>query len=90
VHCHNKLIVVDDEKVVVSSQNWSDSAVSKNREAGLLIDYPDLAAYYTSIFESDWSTAQKKIPKPGRAEAGIETVATGNFVAVVPADYQEV
>ena len=90
VHCHNKLIIVDNEKVLVSSQNWSDSAVSKNREAGLLIQYPDIAEYYSSIFESDWSTALQFIPKPGKAEAGIEEVAAGNFMSVVAADYQEV
>ena len=31
VHCHNKMILVDGKHVLVSSQNWSNSAVSKNR-----------------------------------------------------------
>src|SRR5262249_1964699 len=62
VHCHNKLLIVDEKTVLVSSQNWSDFAVTKNREAGLLIEYPDLARYYARIFKSDWETALKALP----------------------------
>lgn len=29
VHCHNKMIIVDGKSVLISSQNWSDAAVSK-------------------------------------------------------------
>lgn len=90
VHCHNKLIVVDKKAVLVSSQNWSDTAVSLNREAGLLIQYPDLANYYAAIFEVDWSTAQTKIPLPVKDIVAPEAVAKGNFTSVVAADYQEV
>jgi phosphatidylserine/phosphatidylglycerophosphate/cardiolipin synthase-like enzyme len=90
VHCHNKLIVVDNKAVLISSQNWSDTAVDTNREAGVLIEYPEIAKYYAAIFESDWSTAQTKIPKVGKATASPEAVAKGNFIRVSPADYQEV
>jgi len=90
VHCHNKLIVVDDEAVLVSSQNWSNTGVGTNREAGVLMRYPDIAKYYTQIFESDWSTAQKTVPKVGAEMISAESVAKGNFVEVVAADYQEV
>jgi len=91
VHCHNKLIIVDNEAVLVSSQNWSNTGVDTNREAGLLMRYPEIARYYSQIFESDWSTAQKKIPSVGGAESiSLEAVAKGNFVEVVAADYQEV
>ena len=90
VHCHNKAIIIDGKTVLVSSQNWSDSAVSKNREAGVLMTYPDIAAYYTKIFESDWSTASKTIPIPVKSVAAPETLLTGRFVKVVPADYEEV
>ncbi len=90
VHCHNKLVVVDDQSVLVSSQNWSNTGVGTNREAGLLMRFPEIARYYSTIFKSDWSTAQKKIPKPGAASAGPEKLAKGNFIEVVAADYQEV
>jgi phosphatidylserine/phosphatidylglycerophosphate/cardiolipin synthase-like enzyme len=91
VHCHNKLVLVDGERVLVSSQNWSDAAVAKNREAGLLFRYPEIAQYFAKIFESDWKTASKKIPGFRKQETVTpEAVARGNFVEVRAADYQEV
>lgn len=90
VHCHNKLIVVDDEAVLVSSQNWSNTGVGTNREAGVLMRYPDIAKYFSKIFLSDWSTAQKTIPKVGAETISVEKLAKGKFVEVVAADYQEV
>ncbi len=70
VHCHNKLIIVDGTDVLISSQNWSSTGVGNNREGGVLMHYPDIAKYYSTIFESDWSTAQTKIPRPGAATIG--------------------
>jgi phosphatidylserine/phosphatidylglycerophosphate/cardiolipin synthase-like enzyme len=90
VHCHNKLIVVDGETVLISSQNWSDTAVSQNREAGLILYYPDIAKYYAEIFESDWTTASKTIPVPAGNDVTPETLAKGNYTQVSFADYQEV
>jgi phosphatidylserine/phosphatidylglycerophosphate/cardiolipin synthase-like enzyme len=91
VHCHNKMIIVDGVSVLVSSQNWSDSAVSKNREAGLLLDHKGIAKYFTEIFENDWSTAIRKLPAGQPTKAKPETVkASGRFIEVVPADYRDV
>ena len=90
VHCHNKMILVDGNTVLVSSQNWSDSAVRKNREAGILLTHKPIATYFTKIFESDWSTGIKKVPIPAKKKLKPETLARGGFVRVVPADYREV
>jgi phosphatidylserine/phosphatidylglycerophosphate/cardiolipin synthase-like enzyme len=90
VHCHNKMIIVDGTDVLISSQNWSSTGVGNNREGGVLMHYRDIAQYYATIFESDWSTAQTKIPKPGAAAIGPEALTRGRFVKVVAADYQEV
>jgi len=90
VHCHNKLIIVDGTDVLISSQNWSSTGVGNNREGGVLMHYPDIAQYYSTIFESDWSTAQTRIPRPGGATIGPEALTRGRFVKVVAADYQEV
>jgi len=90
VHCHNKLIVVDNRSVLVSSQNWSDTAVLQNREAGLMFEYPEIAKYYAGIFEADWSTAKKTLPAGAPETVSESRVAKGNFIEVVPADYMEV
>lgn len=90
VHCHNKMIVVDGKTVLVSSQNWSDSALTKNREAGLLLTHTGIAKYFTGIFENDWETAIKKLPAPARLQVEPEALRAGGFIQVVPADYREV
>jgi phosphatidylserine/phosphatidylglycerophosphate/cardiolipin synthase-like enzyme len=91
VHCHNKLIVVDGKRVLVGSQNWSDSAVLKNREASLLIEFPTLAKYFAEIFEADWETGQKTL---GQAAAtpffATASLAAGGLVRLSPGDYDEV
>ncbi len=90
VHCHNKTVVVDGEAVLVSSQNWSADAVAKNREAGLLLEYPDLARYYASIIEADWNTALHDIPPLTRDLISAAEVAQGGFVELSLGDYLEV
>lgn len=64
VHCHNKLIVVDGERVLVGSQNWSDTGVSQNREAGILLTHKGIAEYFTGLVDFDWKTGVKTLPKP--------------------------
>ena len=91
VHCHNKLIVVDERRVLLSSQNWSDSAVGKNREAGVLVDYPAVAKHFAKIFQVDWDTGQKRLPGPERLEIfGPESLATGRTVRLNWGDFAEV
>ena len=91
VHCHNKLIVVDERRVLLSSQNWSDSAVGKNREAGLLVDYPAVAKHFARIFGVDWETGIRRLREPGRPELfGPESLASGQTVRLNWGDYAEV
>ena len=96
VHCHNKLIVVDDEKVLVGSQNWSTTAITANREASLLIEHAGIASYFGRIFDADW---EMSVPEAvdsegalfGRAEAfAPEAFATGLVVRSSLRDYEEV
>ena len=50
---HNKGVIVDEKKVLISSINWNKHSPTYNREAGIIIENPDLAAYYTGAFRSD-------------------------------------
>lgn len=90
VHCHNKMILVDGQSLLVSSQNWSDSAVSKNREAGVWLSHAGICDYFTQIFESDWKTALKAPAVSGKEVVEPEALRAGGYVRVAPADYQEV
>jgi hypothetical protein len=54
-HCNNKLVIVDGRMCLVGSANWSESGVTRNREACLLIDSSEIAGYYQQIFQSDWN-----------------------------------
>jgi len=56
---HNKGIVVDGRTVLVSSANWSADGVLRNRDAGLIIDEPEIAGYFQQVFLDDWEMRAK-------------------------------
>ena len=59
---HNKGLIVDDEYVLVSSINWNFNSPNNNREAGLIIQSPEAAEYYTEVFDFDWNKDFEKDP----------------------------
>ena len=56
---HNKGIIADGKRVLVSSQNWSGDGFLRNRDAGVIIDNPEVAQYYEAIFLDDWDKRTK-------------------------------
>ena len=94
VHCHNKLIIIDDKAVLISSQNWSDSAVSKNREAGIIIYDKEITEYYNKIFDADWTMSDEPIEESLSIEANTNLEAfssePGKYVVIDACDIQEV
>ncbi len=57
---HNKGFVIDGRVVALGSQNWSGDGVELNRDATLIIYHSDVAAYFSEIFLSDWSTLAER------------------------------
>jgi len=51
VRLHAKMIIVDSERVLLGSTNWSNSSIRNNRECNLLADRPDAAAYLTAWYQ---------------------------------------
>jgi phosphatidylserine/phosphatidylglycerophosphate/cardiolipin synthase-like enzyme len=51
---HNKGMIIDDEKVLVSSINWVLGSAGRNREMGLLIHNREVATYFKRVLDFDW------------------------------------
>jgi phosphatidylserine/phosphatidylglycerophosphate/cardiolipin synthase-like enzyme len=51
---HNKGAIVDGESVLISSINWGDSAMVRNREMGLIVTSTEIATPYRSSWYADW------------------------------------
>jgi len=60
---HNKGVIVDDRAVLVSSINWNTNSPAFNRETGVIIGHPEVARYFRSVFDADWSPAVRSPQK---------------------------
>ena len=74
VKLHNKGMVVDGERVLISSFNWNHNSFTRNREAGLILRNQRIAAYFELIFLHDWkddiTAPVARIDGPATAKAG--------------------
>ena len=67
---HTKGMVVDGQRGLVGSQNWSGGGVTLNRDASLIFDDNEIAKYYREAFEIDWARASRPIiPETATTEA---------------------
>jgi phosphatidylserine/phosphatidylglycerophosphate/cardiolipin synthase-like enzyme len=64
--CHNKTIIVDGKIVMFGSHNWSNEGVRTNRDASLIFDDPQIAAYLAEIYDYDWNTLATAHPTKAR------------------------
>ncbi len=78
--CHNKGVIVDGEKVLVSSINWSYESLTQNREAGVIIESTAVAQFYLEIFNYDWSVAEQLQPSPSLP---IEYIGIGSLIVII-------
>lgn len=60
---HTKGMIVDGRRVLVGSHNWSKPGVTLNRDASLIFDDEEIAAYYAEAFEIDWDRANPVRPR---------------------------
>jgi len=86
-NCHTKGVIVDRQRVLMGSQNWSEQGISLNRDASLLFEDPKLAEYFAQIFEHDWENLASdsidiapdvelapaaEVSRPGYAKVSVE------------------
>jgi phosphatidylserine/phosphatidylglycerophosphate/cardiolipin synthase-like enzyme len=62
---HNKGMIVDNKSVLISSINWNENSVTRNREAGIIIENEEVAEYYAEVFFYDWNLSS---PQPQNQE----------------------
>lgn len=74
---HNKGMIVDREKVLISSINWNYNSVTQNRELGLIVENLELARYFASAFDYDW---KDDVTSPVADAGGDRMVAVGELV----------
>ena len=48
-------MIVDNKSVLISSINWNENSVRRNREAGIIIENENVAEYYAEVFFYDWN-----------------------------------
>ena len=64
---HNKGMIVDSEKVWISSFNWGPTSGLENREVGVVVTSSEAAGYFRSAFFYDWGgTLQDEIALLGK------------------------
>jgi phosphatidylserine/phosphatidylglycerophosphate/cardiolipin synthase-like enzyme len=56
-YIHNKGMIIDGTLTLISSINWNENSVMRNREAAVLIKSADVGRYYEELFESDWEAS---------------------------------
>ncbi len=71
--CHTKGIIVDGRRVLVGSHNWTNQGTLANRDASLIFDDAEVAAYFEEVFWFDWEHLGRRRlarrPRPATAEA---------------------
>lgn len=59
--CHTKGIVVDKRRTLLGSHNLSEHGAFANRDASLIVDDEEVAAYFSRIFQFDWDRASSRM-----------------------------
>jgi len=55
---HAKIVVIDSRVVFIGSHNWTESALSYNHEASLMVCSQDVAEDLEGYIQSIWSSGR--------------------------------
>lgn len=67
-YLHSKVVVIDDETVILGSSNWTDSALKRNQETNVLIRSKLLAREIGAVLRA----IPRQDPLPNYDEAGVD------------------
>ncbi|MFN0007229.1 MAG: phospholipase D-like domain-containing protein [Planctomycetota bacterium] len=79
--CHTKGFVIDDDVVVLGSQNLTAAGTGPNRDASLVIWDKRANKYFADLFEYDWKISDNK---PGATREMVESIRIVPSVAEAP------
>ena len=82
---HNKGMVADGSKVLVSTINWGAVSVHENREVGIVIDGEGPAGYFQKVFLRDWETSSPNGTGDPEVVTGPGNDIAGTVAVCVPA-----
>jgi cardiolipin synthase A/B len=83
---HNKGVIVDGRRVLISSINWNTNSPTFNREAGVIVESPETGMYYGRAFSDDWdSTVPVNHDDP--LQQNIKLIIAGIVICVLIALY---
>ena len=82
---HNKGLVVDRRVAVVSSMNWAHGSATENREIGLLLEDPEVAARLEAAFDDDWEGRLPDVADDHAIDDPAIVAALYAFIAVASA-----
>lgn len=86
---HTKGMVLDGQRVMIGSHNWSSQGVSANRDASIIFSEPRLAGYFREAFEIDWDraspvAARRFVREMPELVAGVDEAAAPAGSELVP------
>ena len=84
--CHTKGIIVDGARVLVGSHNWTNQGTLVNRDASLIFEDEEIAAYFEEIFWFDWKNLTRQSigarrARPAKGGDGEEAVGGARRVS---------
>jgi phosphatidylserine/phosphatidylglycerophosphate/cardiolipin synthase-like enzyme len=58
---HNKMIIIDENVILIGSTNWTESSLSYANEANVVINNREIAEYFQAYFNYLWKDSSKDI-----------------------------
>lgn len=74
--CHNKTIIVDDDRVMFGSHNFSNEGVLSNRDSSMIFYDAEITQYLSKVYDYDWTRLATAHPAPSRPRVADEGEAT--------------
>lgn len=58
---HTKMILIDDEILILGSMNLSDNSLDKNREIWIILIDKEIISQFKKLFDKDWQNSKYKL-----------------------------